>query len=336
MNVNRRGDRTLAAVALVVLLAACGGGDSAKTATERPGPSAQDVAVGVEPAEAAVQTGGGVAFAALVTGTANTAVAWDVMEQGGGTVTAGGAYTAPGTAGTYRVRVTSAADPTKSAFATVTVTVTPPVTVAISPRTPTVAAAGSVSFTATVANAGGGVTWSVLDAGCGTITSAGVYTAPGAAASCRVRAASASTPSATDTVTVAVSAPPPVVAVTVSPSSGAVNACQTLTLVATVTGSTDKAVTWSVQEGAAGGSITSGGVYTAASSAGSYHAVATSHADPSKKAVVPITVTEKVLGVAVSPQNISVPAGGTAQFTATVTTTCGTFESVQTLTASAQ
>lgn len=62
-------------------------------------------------------------FAATVTGTANVTVAWTVAEgDAGGTVTSGGAYTAPAATGKYHVVVTSVADPTKSAIATVTVT----------------------------------------------------------------------------------------------------------------------------------------------------------------------------------------------------------------------
>jgi hypothetical protein len=43
------------------------------------------------------------------------------MEAGGGSVTSSGLYTAPATAGTYHVKVTSQADTTKSATATITV-----------------------------------------------------------------------------------------------------------------------------------------------------------------------------------------------------------------------
>ena len=61
-------------------------------------------------------------FTATVTGTTNTSVTWHV-EQGdrGGTITADGLYTAPSTPGTYHVVVTSMADRSKSATATVTV-----------------------------------------------------------------------------------------------------------------------------------------------------------------------------------------------------------------------
>jgi len=50
---------------------------------------------------------------------------------------------------------------------------------------------------------------------------------------------------------------------------------------AQITGSSDNAVAWSVQEGAAGGTISAAGLYTAPATAGSYHVIAKSHADAS-------------------------------------------------------
>lgn len=48
-------------------------------------------------------------------------VAWRVVEDGGGTISPGGLYTAPATPGVYRVRVTREDFPDISATATVTV-----------------------------------------------------------------------------------------------------------------------------------------------------------------------------------------------------------------------
>jgi hypothetical protein len=115
------------------------------------------------------------------------------------------------------------------------------------------------------------------------------------------------------------------VAVAISPSPAAVDACKTVAFTATVTNAQNTAVTWSVQEGAAGGSIASNGTYTAPSTAGAYHVVATSVADGTATAVATVTVSDHILSVAVSPATATIAPGGTAQFTATVTTTCGTF-----------
>ena len=117
-----------------------------------------------------------------------------------------------------------------------------------------------------------------------------------------------------------------------SPASGSVFGCQTVAFTATVTGSTDTAATWAVVE-AGGGTITAGGVYTAPAAPGTYHVAATSHADPAKSATAAVAVTTKVLSVVIDPPTISVPAGGTAQFTATVSTTCGTTVALRTVSA---
>lgn len=280
----------------------------------------------VDPGAAPAAPDGKAAAAATAAGSANLAVTWSVQEATGGTVGAAGLYTAPQASGTYHVVVTSAADPTVSAAATVTVTAPPPqVAVAISPATTTVAASGTATFTATVTGTtNGAVTWSMQEAtGCGSVSAAGVYTAPAAAATCHVVATSAADTTRTAVATVTVSAPPVVVAVT--PLSGAVNSCRSLTFTASVTGTTNGAVSWSVQEGAAGGTITSGGVYTAPAVAGTYHVVATSQADTTRSQVATVVVTDKVLAVTVNPASSNLTPGQTAQFTATVTTTCGTF-----------
>jgi hypothetical protein len=80
------------------------------------------VNVTVSPNPATITLGETKQFGALVTGATNTSVTWSVVETGGGSVTAGGLYTAPSTPGTYHVKATSVADPTQSGTAAVTVT----------------------------------------------------------------------------------------------------------------------------------------------------------------------------------------------------------------------
>ncbi len=209
------------------------------------------------------------------------------------------------------------------------------VAVAVSPPSAEVQAAGAVRFAAVVTGAAvTAVNWSVVEASGGTIDATGRYVAPAAAGTFHVKAESVADPTASATATVTVSAPPPVVTVTVAPTAAA-DACRTVTLVATVTGSANQAVTWSVLE-PGGGTITPAGVYTAPSTAGVYHAVATSQADPTRSASVAITVTERVLSVQVSPATVTVPVSGSTQLTATVTTTCGAFASAALLTPQGQ
>lgn len=79
--------------------------------------------------------------------------------------------------------------------------------------------------------------------------------------------------------------------VVVSPSTAALLAGGTQTFTATVSGVSSTAVNWTVTEGAAGGSITSAGVYTAPATAGTYHIVATNQADSAKTSTATVTVT---------------------------------------------
>jgi len=58
-----------------------------------------------------------------------------------------------------------------------------------------------------------------------------------------------------------------------------------------VAGAPDTSATWSLQEGAAAGTLSSNGLYTAPGTNGTFHVVATSHADPTKSATATVTVT---------------------------------------------
>ncbi len=99
-------------------------------------------------------------------------------------------------------------------------------------------------------------------------------------------------PSRSGSATVTVTAPP-VIAVAVSPASAAVSPGSTTTFTATVSGAgagQSTAVTWSVQEGSAGGSVDGSGRYTAPSGTGTFHVVATSVADPSRSGSATVSV----------------------------------------------
>jgi hypothetical protein len=83
----------------------------------------------------------------------------------------------------------------------------------------------------------------------------------------------------------------PTIAVKVTPHATTIAPGQGVAFAATVLGSTDQSVTWTIQEGAAGGSVTAAGQYTAPSMEGNYHLKATSHADPTKSDVAAIMVS---------------------------------------------
>jgi hypothetical protein len=109
------------------------------------------------------------------------------------------------------------------------------------------------------------------------------------------------------------------ISVSVSPKTATINTGATLGLTATVSGSTNKGVTWSVT----GGSITGSGdsaTYKAPSTAGTYTVKATSEADKSKSGTATITVHAPTqVGVSINPQTASLAVGGTKSFTASVT-----------------
>jgi hypothetical protein len=82
------------------------------------------------------------------------------------------------------------------------------------------------------------------------------------------------------------------------------------TVAAAVSALATTSITWQIQEGSTGGSITTAGVYTAPSTAGTFHVVVTSNADTTKTATATVTVgaaTAPATGtwVNVTPSNAS-------------------------------
>src|SRR5579872_7047747 len=156
--------------------------------------------------------------------------------------------------------------------------ITTPVGLSVSPTTATLAVGGVQIFTATVTGSTNkGVTWSVQEgAAGGAIDASGRYTAPSTIGTYHVVATSqADGTQASATINVQAGS----IGLSVSPATGSLAVGGTQIFTATVTGSTNKGVTWSVQEGAAGGAIDANGKYTAPSTIGAYHVVATSQAD---------------------------------------------------------
>ena len=111
--------------------------------------------------------------------------------------------------------------------------------------------------------------------------------------------------------------PPPQISVTIRQPSTNVPAGTTAQFTATVTGTTNTAVTWSVDAIAGGdadtGLIDATGVYHAPAAAGSHTITAISVADTTKSASASITVANTS---SVSPTSATLIAGATQQFTA--------------------
>jgi hypothetical protein len=79
--------------------------------------------------------------------------------------------------------------------------------------------------------------------------------------------------------------------VAITPSNPPVlNVGNSITFTATVYNAPSTGVIWSIQEGAAGGTITQSGVYTAPNTTGTYHIFASSQYDPTRQAMVPVSV----------------------------------------------
>jgi PKD repeat protein len=180
------------------------------------------ISVTVSPASATVFSGSTQPFTATVANTTNQAITWTATA---GTISAAGLFTAPvvSTNTTVTVTASSVADPSKTASATVTVQpAPPPISVTVSPTSATVSSGGTQGFTATVANTTNqAVTWTAT---AGTISAAGLFTAPVVLTNTTVTvtASSVAAPSktASATVTVQPSAPPPVSSQTVQHTSG--------------------------------------------------------------------------------------------------------------------
>ena len=250
---------------------------AAVTVTQPP-----QISISVSPTTASLQTGAQQQFSAAVSGTTNTAVTW---KASGGTVTNGGLYTAPSLAGTYTVTATSAADSSKSASAVVTVSQPIQVSISVSPTTASLQTGAQQQFSAYVSGTSNtAVTWSVSG---GTVTTNGLYGAPSAAGTYTVTAVSAadSTKSASATVNVSV---PQQISVSISPTTVAMPQKWQQQFAATVSGSSNTAVTWAVTKGT--GTITQSGLFTAPQAVETDIVVATSQADSTKSASASITV----------------------------------------------
>ncbi len=308
------------------------------------------IVIGISPTSATVSTGAGQAFTASITGAgaSSNAVAWSVNGTAGGnstvgTITSNGAasafYVAPAVTpspSTVSVTVTSVADSSKSATASVTITCA--ATNTISPSAATVSLAQTQTFTASFClAAGASIAWDVngISGGnstIGTISPSGantaVYTAPIdlPTPSAVVIHATGGTLVAPASVTLVSN-----ITVTVSPLSATVQTSQRASFAATLTNTSDTAVSWLVNSIPNGNSAvgqicqsgsnpcvaptgpTSSGVdYFAPAAPPTVDPVtvtAVSHADPSKigLAIVSVTGISTPLSASVSPFYAFVP-----------------------------
>lgn len=210
-----------------------------------------------------------------------------------------------------------------------TPTPTNQVSITLNQSTASVVVDATTQFAATVhGSSNTGVTWSVDgvvggNATAGTISAAGLYTAPSQAGTHTVTATSMAdaTKSAKATVTVTAA---PVVSVSLSPTSANMAAGATSQFTATVQNATNTAVTWSVDMIAGGnatvGTVNTSGLYTAPVTSGTHTVTATSTADTTKSASATVTVN----GLVISPATAIVGAAGSQQFRAAIANVAST------------
>ena len=272
------------------------------------------VAVMVAPATAMVRTGNQQAFTVMVTGALDPSVTWTVNGLAGGnstigTIAANGTYTAPLTLpnpNTVTVTATSVEDPTRSSSATVTLENALPVITSVTPTTLT----ANMQFELTV-NGTGFTPGSIVNLGI--IPLSTTFIAP-----TQLIAVGTPTLAQVGTVTVTVVNPDPggstsapfnvqvvgpnsSITVTVSPKTATLGAGNVQQFQATVTGSIDLSVTWSVNGVSFGnssvGTIDGSGNYTAPNNIlglGSVTVTATSNANSAKSDSAVVTLTNPV------------------------------------------
>ncbi len=307
-----------------------------------------DVTVSVTPATAAVELGASTQFTAAVSGSGDPdrAVRWSVNGiEGGdasvGTISATGLYTAPRRlpAGAVTVTATSLADPAKSVSAAVTITSHLTVTITSGPTS--VQNGATAQYTATVTPAPGsnpdpGIIWSVNgiaggNATVGTVDANGLYTAPVVAPQppqVTITASSVADPSKSASISVTILSQ---VFVSISPQTASVELEKSLQFSATVGGTTNQRVIWSVN-GIVGGDLTVGtitntstnpGLYTAPAALPATNPVtvrATSEFDPHQFAEARVTLFSNI-SVVVSPSSATRAVGRKQTFSAQLSST---------------
>jgi hypothetical protein len=238
----------------------------------------------------------------------------------GGTITAAGLYTAGNTAGIYRVIAVQSGG-TRADTSTVTISAATLTSLTVSPKVFSLSTGGTQQMTVTALWSDGSTTLPTLtwDASGGTISSSGLYTAGSVAGNYWLTvSAGGLSDAAVMTVTTATTTAT-VTQFTLSPGSAtlATGATQQFQTAATWSDGVSRSV--SVTYSATGGTVSTGGLYTAGQAAGTFAVIATcgcGKADTSA-VVIGTQATRTLTSLTLSPKVVSLPTGGTQQFTAT-------------------
>ena len=255
-------------LSVVLFLAGCGGSSTVPVV----------VYITISPLNTPVSLGSTVQFTETTSGSANTAVTWQVNgidggNQAYGTISSTGLYTPPATVpNPPTVTVTVISQANTIYLANASVTIVSGIAVSVSPATANLELAQTQQFTATVTgNSSAAVTWLAGgivggNAVYGTITPAGLYTAPPSGGT-----PLAVTVSAVSRVDVTKSGSASVIVhggiqLSLTPNPATVETYGTLQFIPAISGTTNTGVTWQVN-GINGGSpmvgtISSTGLYT--------------------------------------------------------------------------
>ncbi len=297
------------ALAVAAVFSSCGGTSNSTTG------QSSNITVSLNQSSMNVAVGATAQFTATVQNTTNTAVTWSVDGVAGGSATAGtisasGLYTAPAQVGNHKVTAASVADSSASASASVTVVAIG----TVSPATAFLPPGGTQQFSSSIQGSSStSVNWAVNqvaggNASVGTITAAGLYTAPSQPGTYTVTATSATASSVTASATVTVGT------ITLSPATAMLASSQSQQF--TPTGSAGVTTfTWSV-DGTAGGNATVGtisasGLYTAPVEAGSHTVTATDGS-------ITGSASASVVDFTIAPPSTTVAPSMTKAFTATI------------------
>ena len=318
--------------------------DSTTNNTKENGASGSPL-ITTQPVSQDVTVGQTVTFSVATAGTSPFSYQWrkNGIAIGGATASS---YTTPPTTSSddralYSVVVTNSAGSTASDTATLNVAAEGAVAISVSPMSATVTAGATQQFTATVTgDSNTAVMWGVSGpecsgASCGTISSGGLYTPPSSVpspATVSVMATSVADPTKSASASVTVVAAVAVL-LSISPTSVSVPAAGMQSFTASVTGTSNTAVTWSLSgagcSGSACGTLSTSALSAAyaapfaAPSPASVNVIVTSAADPSKTASATVTVDPSIV-VTVNPTSVSVVTGATQQFSASVSGTSNT------------
>jgi Concanavalin A-like lectin/glucanases superfamily/Bacterial Ig domain/Chitobiase/beta-hexosaminidase C-terminal domain/Bacterial Ig-like domain (group 2) len=285
--------------------------------------SANDVAslylsVAVTPVVATLSPGMTEQFAATVQNATNQSVTWSVSPQVG-TISSSGLYTPPSPftiSQAVTVTATTVAAPHGAGSATVNLVA--PILVSVSPTSVTLYQGQTQPFTATVQNTSNtSVTWSI-NPNVGSVSSAGVYTAPATISSAQTVTVTATSVVDTTKSSLATISLSPPISVSVGPTSMMLYQGQTQSFTAAVQNTSNTSVTWSINPNV--GSVSSAGVYAAPATISSAQTVtvsATSVVDATKSSSATVTLSPPI-SVSVSPASMTLYQGQTQPFTSTV------------------